>query len=97
MRVDRELVRRVARLAALELADGEDERLAADLTRIVEHFEVLRSVPEELLPQPPAAVPAPLRADEAPGAPGERPWAAANAPELAHGHFVVPRVVSRNG
>ena len=59
MKVDRELVRRVARLAALDLAEGEDVRLAADLTLIVEHFEALKSVPEELLPEVPAPVPAP--------------------------------------
>lgn len=97
MKVDRELVRRVARLAALDLAEGEDVRLAADLTLIVEHFEALKSVPEELLPEVPAPVPAPLRPDHPSGPPGERPWAAANAPEVARSHFVVPRVVSRNG
>lgn len=97
MKVDRELVRGVARLAALDLAEGEDERLAADLTLIVGHFEALRSVPAELLPEVPVPVPAPLRPDAPSGPPGERPWAAANAPEVSHGHFVVPRVVSRNG
>lgn len=96
MRIDRELVRRVARLAALDLAEGEDASLAEDLTRVVEHFEALKSVPDELLPPLPEPPPMPLRGDVAAGEPGERPFAAANAPETAHGHFVVPRVVSRN-
>lgn len=96
VRIDRELVRRVARLAALDLGDGEDDRLAGELTRVVEHFEALRGVPDEILPplsDPPAA---PLRADVPSGVPGERPFAGANAPESAHGHFVVPRVVTRD-
>ena len=95
MRIDRELVRRVARLAALELAEGEDERLAEELTRVVEHFETLRAIPEAELPPLPEAAPLALRPDVPSGPPGERPFVAANAPEAAHGHFVVPRVVTR--
>jgi len=97
VRIDRELVRRVARLAALDLAEGEDAALADDLTRVVEHFEALKSVPEALLPALPESDPMPLREDGPASEPGERPFALANAPETAHGHFVVPRVVSRNG
>jgi aspartyl/glutamyl-tRNA(Asn/Gln) amidotransferase C subunit len=96
VRIDRELVRRVARLAALDLGEGEDVRLASELTRVVEHFEALRAMPDELLPPLPEAPPAPLRADLPDGGPGERPFAAANAPRTAHGHFVVPRVVTRD-
>lgn len=97
MRIEGDLVRRVARLAALDLAEGEDERLAADLSRVLEHFEALRSVPEELLPPLPDAPAAPLRPDLPDDGPREKEFVAANAPETAHGHFVVPRVVSRNG
>ena len=97
MKIDRELVRRVARLAALDLGEGEDAALADDLTRVVEHFEALKSVPEELLPPLPEAPRMPLRADGPAGEPGERPFVGSNAPETAHGHFVVPRVVTRNG
>lgn len=97
MKIDRELVRSVARLSALDLEDGEDARLARELTLIVEHFETLRSIPEELLPPLPAPLATPLRDDRPSGEPGERPFVAANAPEASHGHFLVPRVVSRNG
>jgi aspartyl/glutamyl-tRNA(Asn/Gln) amidotransferase C subunit len=97
VRIDRELVRTVSRLAALDLAEGEDDLLAGDLTRIVEHFETLRAVSEEVLPPVPEAQACPLRDDAPAGGPGERPFVASNAPELSHGHFVVPRVVSRNG
>ena len=96
MRIDRELVRSVARLAALDLGEGEDDRLAGELTRVVEHFETLRALPDELLPSPPEALPAPLREDFPEGGGAESPFAAANAPESTHGHFVVPRVVTRN-
>ena len=95
MRIDRELVRRVARLAALDLAEGEDERLAAELTRVVDHFETLRAIPDAELPPLPEAAHLALRADVPSGPPGERPFVAANAPEASHGHFVVPRVVTR--
>jgi aspartyl/glutamyl-tRNA(Asn/Gln) amidotransferase C subunit len=97
VKIDRDLVRSVARLASLDLAEGEDVLLAAELTRIVEHFEALRRLPDELLPQLPQPPPAPLRSDVSSGEPGERPFVAPNAPEVCHGHFVVPRVVSRNG
>jgi len=95
VKVDRELVGKVARLASMELTDPEAEELSGQLTRIVEHFEALREVPESLLAGAPDAFPTPLRPDGArDGSPGtliER-----NAPEFAHGHFVVPRVVSRD-
>ena len=95
MKVERDLVARVARLAALELGPGEEAALAEQLTRIVSHFEALRDVPDALLAEAADAPPSPLRADEA-----ARGLAAglaeANAPESAHGHFVVPRVVSRD-
>jgi aspartyl/glutamyl-tRNA(Asn/Gln) amidotransferase C subunit len=97
VKIDRELVRSVARLAALDLVEGEDARLAEELTRVVDHFETLRRVPDELLPPLPPSPPSPLREDLPSGEPGERPFVAENAPESAHGHFVVPRVVSRNG
>lgn len=96
VRIDGELVRRVARLAALDLAAGEDEKIAASLTLVVEHFEALRAVPDELLPPPSEPLPGPLRADLPAAGPGERPFALRNAPEIAHGHFVVPQVVSRD-
>jgi aspartyl-tRNA(Asn)/glutamyl-tRNA(Gln) amidotransferase subunit C len=95
VKIDRELVARVARLAALRLAPEEEAELSGQLTRIVEHFEALREVPDALLPPADDAPPAPLRTDEAAGTP-PGPFVEVNAPETAHGHFVVPRVVSRD-
>lgn len=95
MKIDAALVSRVAALAALELTDAERDHLAAQLTRIVEHFEAVRAVSEELLAAGTPAPPAPVRRDAArDGSPGA--LVAANAPEFAHGHFVVPRAVSRD-
>lgn len=95
VKIDAALVSRVASLAALELTDAERDALSGQLTRIVEHFEALRAVPDELLAEEPASPPSPLRADEAKGgSPGA--LIETNAPEFAHGHFVVPRAVSRD-
>jgi aspartyl/glutamyl-tRNA(Asn/Gln) amidotransferase C subunit len=95
VRIDAALVSRVASLAALELTDAERDALAGQLTRIVEHFEALRAIPEELLAEEPPAPPGALRRDEArDGSPGA--LVEQNAPEFAHGHFVVPRAVTRD-
>ncbi len=104
MKIDAALVERTARLASLELAPGEAEEVAGQLTRLVEHFDELRSIPASELSagEPPA--PTPLRADSpepfrAPGRPdpagGAPSFAEGNAPEFSHGHFVVPRIVHR--
>lgn len=84
----------MAALAGLELTDSERDALSGQLTRIVEHFESLRAIPDDVLGPEAPAPRVPLRGDEArDGSPGA--LAEANAPEFAHGHFVVPRVVSR--
>ena len=95
--MDGGLVRRMVRLAALDLSEGEADRLAGELSRVLDEFEAIRSVPDELLPPLPDAPAVPLRADSPASGPEGRAFAAANAPEMARGHFVVPRVVSRNG
>jgi aspartyl-tRNA(Asn)/glutamyl-tRNA(Gln) amidotransferase subunit C len=95
VKIDRALVANVARLAALEPSEAELDELAGQLTRIVEHFEALREIPEAVLSENPDSPPAPLRADEARDGSPEA-LVALNAPDFAHGHFVVPRVVSRN-
>ena len=95
MRIDPGLVAKVARLSALGLGPEETQRLAAELTRIVEHFEALRTIPESELAAASDAPPTPLRADAA-AERETRPWLRANAPQIARDHFVVPRVVSRD-
>lgn len=95
MKIDAALVSHVAKLASLSLSAEESDELSGQLTRIVEHFEALRSIPDDLLPAMPDAPPTPFRMDEAfPANLGS--LVESNAPEFAHGHFVVPRVVSRD-
>ena len=94
MKIDSELVARVAKLASLEPTPQEAEALAGQLTRIVEHFEALRSIPEELLLDTADPEPSPLRADLV-GSTLSESIVEGNAPEFAHGHFVVPRIVNR--
>jgi len=92
VKIDSPLVSHVARLAALEVTPAETEALAGQLTRIVEHFEALRSIPDALLDESPDLPATPLRND-VPVLAGVSPER--NAPEFSHGHFVVPRVVTR--
>ena len=95
MKIDTALVTKVARLASLEISPEETEEMSGQLTRIVEHFEELRAIPDSELCAVPDRLATPLRLDRA-GAERSLGYAEANAPEFAHGHFVVPRVVSRN-
>ena len=96
MKIDVGLVSRVAKLAALDVTPAEAEALAGQLTHIVEHFEALRAISDDLLTEPASQAPTPLRQDVARDrSPGD--LLVKNAPEFAHGHFVVPRVVSRDG
>jgi len=95
VKIDAALVSKVARLASLEISPEETEELSGQLTRIVEHFEELRTIPDEELADAPDPSPTPMRLDRV-GAERDLGFAERNAPEFAHGHFVVPRVVSRN-
>jgi aspartyl-tRNA(Asn)/glutamyl-tRNA(Gln) amidotransferase subunit C len=95
MKIDPALVSKVAALAAIELSDAEREAMAGQLTRIVEHFEALRELPDSLLEGDAAPYATPLREDVArDGSPGS--LIEVNAPAFQHGHFVVPRVVTRD-
>lgn len=94
MKIDAALIARVAALASLELTDEERSAMAGQLTRIVDHFEALREIPDELLSHEESLRQMPLRADSV-GACLPVGVVEANAPEFAHGHFVVPRVVTR--
>ena len=95
MKIDAALVSKVATLASLELTDAERSEMAEQLTRIVDHFEALREIPDELLAGEETPRAMPLRAD-AVDACLPVSVVEANAPEFSHGHFVVPRVVTRD-
>lgn len=91
--VDAAEVRRIARLARLELADEEVERLAGEIGGILRHFEALADVDPDGLDAADFR-PAPrLRRDVPDPDPLERPLEEL-APEWRGGLFVVPRLSS---
>lgn len=62
MKVDHELVRRVAALARLEVPEERLPALAAELSAILDYADQLGAFPAE--PEPPPSLAAPRRADE---------------------------------
>jgi aspartyl-tRNA(Asn)/glutamyl-tRNA(Gln) amidotransferase subunit C len=86
-------VRHVAGLARLELGEDEVERVAAELTAVLEYAAVLRRLDDgAAAPAPAAAGPSRLREDET-AAPLAADDALAMAPESEGGFFVVPAFV----
>ena len=92
-------VRRVAALARLELRDEEVERVAAELSAVLEYAAAIRRArPRRAADRwRRAGAGSALRADE-PAAPAlDAAQALAMAPESADGFFVVPPVVEKRG
>lgn len=87
-----DVVRRVAALARLKVPETELSVWAGQLDRIVAYIDQLKELPEEAFPAGGGPVPTPFRADEPRPGKGDRALAE-NAPALAHGFAVVPRVV----
>jgi len=93
MKISRDEVLKIARLARLSLDDGEVESLTRELDEILEYVDRLQKLDTKDVP-PTAHVmeyPTPLRKDE--------PWpslgveaALANAPKAAKDAFIVPRI-----
>jgi aspartyl-tRNA(Asn)/glutamyl-tRNA(Gln) amidotransferase subunit C len=94
MAVDEETIRRIARLARLELSDADVTRLAGEASQILEWVEVLGQVDTDGVEPALAVIPKPhvWRADEVTD--GDlRDAVLANAPRAAHGFFAVPKVI----
>jgi aspartyl-tRNA(Asn)/glutamyl-tRNA(Gln) amidotransferase subunit C len=94
MAITRDVVEKVARLAQLELTEGEVERLVRDLGRIVGYFDELSQVDtRDVKPTAHLAVESlPLRPDELrPGTPAG--VALAEAPRKGDSAFAVPGFV----
>jgi aspartyl-tRNA(Asn)/glutamyl-tRNA(Gln) amidotransferase subunit C len=89
--LDRAQVLHVARLARLRLDDQELDRMAAELSHVLDHIEKIGEL--DLADVPPTShvvdLPAPLRADE-PRPCLDRDVVLANAPEPVDGSFGVP-------
>lgn len=87
-------IEHVARLARLELADEEKERLRAQLGLILEHAAKVGEVAAEDVPPTAYAIPRSnvFRPDER-VSPLSREDVLANAPEVEDDRFKVPRIV----
>ncbi len=93
-RIDLEEVRKVARLARLELSGDEVEQFARQLGDVLEHMAALETV--DVTDVPPTSHPIPMGAPEredeiVPSLPREA--ALAIAPDVEDGAFRVPKVV----
>ncbi len=89
--IDREQVLHVARLARLELSDAEVERMAAELSHVLEHVDRIAELDLEGVPPTShvVEVTGALRADTPrPSLPRE--VALAQAPAVQDGGFLVP-------
>ncbi len=94
MKLTRQEVEHVARLARVGLDDEEVERLQAQLSNILENFEVLKEVDTEGVPPTAQSIPMSnvLAADEPlPSYPPQE--VLANAPEQEEGFFRVRAVL----
>ncbi len=89
--LDRDQVLHVARLARLELSGEEVERMASELSHVLDHIEKIRELDLEHVPPKTHVVDAagPLRSDE-PIPCLEREAVLASAPEPVDGGFGVP-------
>ena len=94
MAIQRDEVRRIAELARLEIREADLDRIAAELSSVLDYAEVLKRLDlagcEPLSFAPPAAA---LRADEPDGRRLTAQQALAMAPEAEGGFFVVPPVM----
>jgi aspartyl-tRNA(Asn)/glutamyl-tRNA(Gln) amidotransferase subunit C len=89
--VSPEVVRHVAALARLRVAEGELPGLTQQLARILSYIDQLKEIREEP-GRPPEVRATPLRED-LPGPCGGKVALEENAPRLMHGYGAVPRVV----
>jgi aspartyl-tRNA(Asn)/glutamyl-tRNA(Gln) amidotransferase subunit C len=89
--IDRDQVLHVARLARLELSEAEVERMTGELSKVLDHIEMINRL--DLADVPPTshvvAVENALRADE-PRPSLSREQALGAAPDVAEGGFRVP-------
>jgi aspartyl-tRNA(Asn)/glutamyl-tRNA(Gln) amidotransferase subunit C len=94
MPIDPEEVRRIAELARLEIGEGEVERLAGQLSQVLDFAATLHQLDlRDCEPTVFAPADAPLREDRPDSRRLDREQALAAAPDRAEGFFLVPPVV----
>lgn len=91
MKIDRKEAARIAALSHLEFEGDSLDRIASELTTILEYVDQLKEVATEAVDEPHARSMA-LRED-LPSPPLERADVEANAPRFIHGFFIVPKVI----
>jgi aspartyl-tRNA(Asn)/glutamyl-tRNA(Gln) amidotransferase subunit C len=94
MAIPREEVERIAALARIDLAPDRVERLARELSSVIDFVAALDRL-DLAGCEPTAFAPAeaPLRADEPNGRRLDAEQATAGAPAAEHGYFLVPPIV----
>lgn len=94
MSIDKATVAKIATLARIKVPEGEQEKLAGELSNILGWVEQLAEVDtDDVRPMTSVVDTEPvLRADEVTDG-DQRDEVTANAPAPAHGFFTVPKVV----
>lgn len=92
MKIDRTEAARIAALAHLDLDDAALERIAADLSKILEYVDQLEEADVEAIEEHATFPATPLR-DDVLTPSLERAAVERNAPAFIHGFFVVPKVI----
>jgi aspartyl-tRNA(Asn)/glutamyl-tRNA(Gln) amidotransferase subunit C len=94
MAIDRETARRVAHLARIEVAEGDLDGVARELTAILDFMDALKEVDVEGVEPMTSVTPMklPWREDVVTDG-GRRDDILLNAPEARDGFFAVPKVV----
>ncbi len=94
MSVSRDEVRRIARLARLDFTPDEEDRLAGEMSSILDYMALLREVDVEgVAPLHHVHDAANVTRADVPAPPLSRDTALANAPDHDGAHFRVPRVI----
>jgi len=94
MSVDKDTVRRIARLSRLAIKEERVEAMTGELNQILAWVEQLKEVNVEGVPPMTSVVEQRLKMrDDKVTAGGDAAAITANAPESADGFFVVPKVV----
>ena len=99
MSIDRPTVAKIASLARIKMTDAEFDRIAPELSNILDWVEQLAEVDVEGVEPMTAVIPNTLRLreDEVDADPktggGRRDDVLANAPAAEHGFFGVPKVI----
>lgn len=94
MSIDKETARRVAHLARIEVAEGDLETLAGELSNILGFMEQLNEVDVDGIEPMTSVTPMALKRREDVVSDGGYPEKIlANAPDAREGFFAVPKVV----